>query len=261
MKITDTQKGYVTSLGIHVLLVVVFLLITVDMTPMLSEFADLAFTMEQVKIPEPKRVTRPKPRIQTVRQSPKEQVKPQQIVELPKRRMLDLDDQEIPLEQQTPILADVPAPSNEDMEITSVTPAVEEPRHTQRYFEGAREDIRAQTLELGDKMEETVPSTEVGGGLKASQSYHIEWSGLARERIRGELPHYPPGVNKEVIIKVKFYVNPDGSVADVVLMQKGETRLESVTLDALRKWQFSPLDSNAPQILQEGTITFIYKLE
>ena len=58
MKITDTQKGYVTSLSIHVLLVVVFLLITVDMTPMLSEFADLAFTMEQVKTPEPKRVTR-----------------------------------------------------------------------------------------------------------------------------------------------------------------------------------------------------------
>ena len=46
-----------------------------------------------------------------------------------------------------------------------------------------------------------------------------------------------------------------------MLLQKGETRLESVTLNALRKWLFSPLDSNAPQVRQEGVITFVYKLE
>ena len=49
MTLDDTKKSYGISFLLHAALVLLFLIITVDLTPEISEFADLAFTVTPVK--------------------------------------------------------------------------------------------------------------------------------------------------------------------------------------------------------------------
>lgn len=86
----------------------------------------------------------------------------------------------------------------------------------------------------------------------------IEWGGGGNRIVLfKKLPKYPPGVNTEAVIKIRFTVSPEGSVITAYPLQKGDPLLEKAALDAIRKWRFNPLKDKKEMY---GIITFTFKL-
>ena len=83
---------------------------------------------------------------------------------------------------------------------------------------------------------------------------------IKREIYQKKLPEFPEDVQQEAIIKIKFSVLPNGLVGSAVLLQKGNTRLENLTLETFKTWRFNPLPDYANQEPQTGIITFRFKL-
>jgi TonB family protein len=89
----------------------------------------------------------------------------------------------------------------------------------------------------------------------------IDWhEGPARQRIAGVLPVYPPGVEREAQIRVRFTVRPDGTVTDLAPVQKGVPRLEDAALSAVRTWRFTALPAGSARANQTATVTFTFRL-
>jgi TonB family protein len=92
-------------------------------------------------------------------------------------------------------------------------------------------------------------------------SANIQWDGgLARNRIAGILPAFPPGSTRDAQISVRFRVRPDGSMYGMTVIQKGEAAYERAALDAMRTWKFNALPESAQQADQVGTATFVFKV-
>ncbi len=86
----------------------------------------------------------------------------------------------------------------------------------------------------------------------------IEWGGGGnRIVLHKKLPKYPPGVNTGARIRILFTVSRDGSVINMVPLQKGDPVLEKAAMDALREWRFNPLNVDKEMT---GIITFTFKL-
>jgi TonB family protein len=102
---------------------------------------------------------------------------------------------------------------------------------------------------LGDK------GFGVGSGLGLGD---IEWGGGGnRIVLHKKLPKYPPGVNTGARIRILFTVSRDGTVMNMVPLQKGDPVLEKAAMDALREWRFNPLNVDKEMT---GIITFTFKL-
>jgi TonB family protein len=100
------------------------------------------------------------------------------------------------------------------------------------------------------------------GGSGKSTGYSIEWAGSGSRRLlSGRIPSYPEGTNKEMPVTLRFTVLPDGSVASVLPVVKSDMILEREATAALRTWRFDPLPPQFAQDPQQGTVTFIFKLE
>jgi TonB family protein len=96
----------------------------------------------------------------------------------------------------------------------------------------------------------------------ADKSFQLEWlSGGKRRVLEKYLPSYPPGLQKELAIKLRFVVLPDGSLDQVRPVKKGDPQLEDLTLKAFNRWKFEPLSAKAEQKPQAGMITFTFRLK
>lgn len=85
----------------------------------------------------------------------------------------------------------------------------------------------------------------------------IEWGGGGNRTVLNKvLPPSPDALTKLVSIKIKFTVNPDGTVGDMRPMTKGDPALEGLSMKTLKKWKFNRLDAD---IQMTGTITFTFK--
>lgn len=82
--------------------------------------------------------------------------------------------------------------------------------------------------------------------------FNIE--GLNRSAIYTQLPRNTEAAN--VTLQVRVTVNPQGRVIRIFPVQKGNPSLERAVRDALMKWRFNALPSNAPQVAQTGFVTF-----
>lgn len=100
----------------------------------------------------------------------------------------------------------------------------------------------------------------IGSGRGAGNGFgDIEWGGGGnRVVLYKTLPKFPDGVNTSAQIKIRFTVLPDGTVGQIVPLQKADPRLERAAIDALRKWRFNALNSDVTMV---GTIplTFVLK--
>jgi len=86
----------------------------------------------------------------------------------------------------------------------------------------------------------------------------IEWGGGGNRTVLfKKLPKYPPGVNTEAEIRVKFTVSSDGTVRTAYPLQKGDPLLEKEALKAIRQWRFNPLKDDKEMY---GIITFTFRL-
>jgi len=115
---------------------------------------------------------------------------------------------------------------------------------------------RPEKLTVGES-----PHVGTGGDEARARPYSIEGAASARQVITEVLPEYPPGLNREAVIRIRFTVLPNGTVGEMVPLLKGDTTLEDITLRAFRRWRFNPLPPDAPQVSQSGVITFRYILK
>ncbi len=108
--------------------------------------------------------------------------------------------------------------------------------------------------------------TTAGQGNKAegegSFGFDIDWGGQGTRKIYSYiLPDYPEGVNKEIDIRLKFSILPDGTVGNIFPLTKADTRLENAAINSLRQWRFEALAPGQKQTEQAAVIVFPYRLQ
>lgn len=114
--------------------------------------------------------------------------------------------------------------------------------------------------------QETSNTTNTGQGNLAkgegSFGFDIEWGGQGTRKIYSyALPEYPEGVNKEIDIRLRFSIKPDGTVGSIFLLTKADTRLENAAINSLWQWRFEALSANQQQVDQTAVIVFPYRLK
>ena len=96
------------------------------------------------------------------------------------------------------------------------------------------------------------------GDSSGDSPYILEGDVSSRKILSKVIPGYPEGVQINARIKISFDVLPSGEVTNLLVVQKADPRLEMTSLNALSKWKFNALLND---VVQKGTITFIYELK
>jgi len=103
---------------------------------------------------------------------------------------------------------------------------------------------------------------EALGTNKGNSGFKIDFGGKGIRKIYSySLPKYPSGVSKEIDVKLRFTILPDGTVGKVFPLIKADAHLESVSISSLRQWRFEPLSKSMKQVEQKAVIVFPYRLK
>ncbi|MBU1115399.1 MAG: energy transducer TonB [Bacteroidetes bacterium] len=101
-----------------------------------------------------------------------------------------------------------------------------------------------------------------GSESKGNFGFELDFGGKGQRKIYSyEIPAYPPGVSKEIDVKLQFTIMADGSVGRIIPVQKADTRLEAVAMNSLRKWRFEALPEGVKGKPQTAVITFPFRLQ
>jgi len=146
---------------------------------------------------------------------------------------------------------------------------VETPKVTQEFEEVIKknnkneEDKRKiERIKQSENVSKNISKSETGDQPFGSSGYSFDWGGRGTRKIlRWEKPKFPPGVQKEIDIKIKFTILPDGSVVSPIPLIKADTQLEDAAIQCLKTWKFEPLRPNQIQFEQTVIITIPYRLE
>lgn len=98
-----------------------------------------------------------------------------------------------------------------------------------------------------------------GEGADEEKAAPFSIEGLNRSLVYGPLPEYAEKVNAN--IRYQITVDPHGRIVGLQPLLKASPALEHSIQQALRRWRFNSLPSNAPALNQTGTITFRFRLE
>ena len=113
---------------------------------------------------------------------------------------------------------------------------------------------KTKSIKKGNKGKKNIGKNNFG--------YDIEWGGRGQRRIYSfSLPEYPAGVNKEIDIRLRFTILPDGTVGSIFPLIKADTRLEDAAIKSLRQWRFEPLPLDQRKVVQTAVIIFPYRLK
>lgn len=97
---------------------------------------------------------------------------------------------------------------------------------------------------------------------KGKYGFEIDFGGKGTRKIYSySLPKYPEGVAKEIDVKLRFTILPDGTVGKIFPLIKADTRLENAAINSLRQWRFEPLPDKQKQAVQTAVIVFPYRLQ
>lgn len=99
----------------------------------------------------------------------------------------------------------------------------------------------------------------IGNGL--GNGLGIDWAGKVRKIYNYTIPKYPDGVTKEIDVKLRFTILPDGTVGKITVVTKADSRLEQTAIESLRMWRFEPLSIKEKQTDQIALITFPFRLK
>lgn len=87
----------------------------------------------------------------------------------------------------------------------------------------------------------------------------IDWGGGGNRTVLNKvLPERPAFLNREVQLRIRFTVLPDGSVGEMRPVQKGDSELEKLSMGALRRWKFNRIAGSTEMT---GVITFSFKMD
>jgi protein TonB len=124
-----------------------------------------------------------------------------------------------------------------------------------------KKDKTQDKSEQGNSDTEGTGQGSMGQGVGGA-GFDIQWGGNGTRKIYSYvIPAYPEGVNKEIDIRLKFTIKPDGTVGSIFLLSKADTRLENAAINSLWQWRFEPLNTNQVQGDQTAVIVFPYRLQ
>lgn len=148
---------------------------------------------------------------------------------------------------------EVELPKAKNTEVSDVNPAQKD------------KEQKKETVKQTEQRESNNPTGEKKGNLNQGSGdfgFHFEGGGLGTRKIYSYvIPDYPDGVNKEIDIRLKFTIKPDGTVGSIFLLTKADTRLENAAINSLWQWRFEPLTLNQTQSDQTAIIVFPYRLQ
>lgn len=111
------------------------------------------------------------------------------------------------------------------------------------------------------KKETKIGRDESGEG-EGKFGFELDFGGKGKRKIYSySIPSYPSGVSKEIDVKLKFTIMPDGSVGRIFPIRKADTRLEAAAINSLRQWRFEALPSGQEMKPQSAVITFPFRLQ
>jgi protein TonB len=112
-----------------------------------------------------------------------------------------------------------------------------------------------------EKKETSKGRDETGIG-EGKLGFELDFGGKGKRKIYSySIPSYPPGVSKEIDVKLRFTIMPDGSVGRIFPIRKADTRLEAAAISSLRQWRFEALPSTQDMKPQSAVITFPFRLQ
>ena len=278
--ITSKYEGWISSILLHGLLSLIFLLVVFDNPIDLSEYTDVTFsnfnpidlpvieenvlspsppTPEVVSIPSKSQpVIASAPRTsQTVAKS----TTPTRKVDLPTRRMTEYDINRIPIETQGQL-----AKTGQEDRINTKRETIHGVNDNlssldDEMLNAFKPGNKPSNKSVGRKVDAIALPGQKGGDIKFDKPYEISWEGVVRDILYDPLPKYPEGLDKEARIKIRITVLPNGTIGDLIPLQKADATLESETMKTLRLWRLSPLKSTDPQLNQTAIITFRFVLQ
>jgi protein TonB len=112
------------------------------------------------------------------------------------------------------------------------------------------------------KKEDNSKGRENTGEGSGKFGFELDFGGKGKRKIYSyELPAYPAGVSKEIDVKLRFTILPDGTVGKIFPLIKADTRLESAAINSLKRWRFEPLPGGQKQADQTAVIIFPFRLQ
>ena len=243
------RNGILGSVVVHSLLFVAFYFVEAKPEPVDQlgyiqvEFGEFAEGRAVKSVPESVPEPTPPPEEPEVEETP-EEVDP-----------LDSKPVDLPDAEPLPEEPEIESPDTETEAIIAEEPE-EEPA------EEDQQERPAEVKPLGSGETDSnsgAESGDPGSGQDAEEASPFFIEGLERNLLGRFLPANSAGVNAD--IKVRIFVGPDGTVKRTILVQKGDPQLDMQALIAVRKWKFNELPPNAPQELQEGVVTFKFRVD
>ncbi len=234
----DDLYGIGTSLGVHLLLLIVLSLMGVAATDQIPMgFIEVEFGPYSEGRPTVRAPVQPTPEVHdpveaepdVVEQpavSPPEEVK---SVDLPDQAAEVLDEETIE-EPEADTIAPEETQSREEIEDPVPEPETETVQPLGSGSLDASEGEQAGDEGTSNEAERTAP-------------FQIE--GLNRATVSTPLPVYSEQVN--ALISIRITVDPQGRIVRRIPLMKGNPQLEREVMDALLRWRFNPLPPNAPQ--------------
>jgi len=123
-------------------------------------------------------------------------------------------------------------------------------------------DAKSEKTNVNDESQKK-SSLAVGAGGEGPAGFgvDIDFGGRGIRKIYSySLPKYPDGVSKEIDVKLRFTILPDGTVGTIIPLMKVDSRLENAAMNSLRQWRFEPLPKSQKQFDQTAVIVFPYRL-
>ena len=222
--------SYTISLAFHAIVVLLFLLINLSFDYVPSEYIELSFGISD-----------------QTGSSGAQGNKINIIKETPKPSELEQSKEKNPEVKEV----DLPVALNTEDE------NVIKPADNENEIAEERNEINTETTVSNSKSSE-----DGNASAEGNFGFDIDWGGKGTRKIYSFiLPQYPEGVKKEVNIKLRFTILPDGTVGTIVPVMKADTRLENAAINSLRQWRFEALSSNQRQAEQTAVIVFPYRLQ
>ncbi len=148
---------------------------------------------------------------------------------------------------------EVELPKAKNTDVSDITPAQKD------------KEVKKETIKQTEQRVSENATGDKKGNLNQGTGdfgFHFEGGGLGTRKIYSYvIPAYPEGVNKEIDIRLKFTIKPDGTVGSIFLLSKADTRLENAAINSLWQWRFEPLNANQVQGDQTAVIVFPYRLQ
>ena len=196
---------------------------------------------------------------EAARRTEEQGLTPSQRIEVPDRRMIEIEEPTISMPNQQRIDSADIITAAERLSIEVEAPDVSVPATDGSIFPMDRKAaFEGSRIDIGDQPGAGIETGTIGADL----IFEIEGEIKGRDILANPLPAYPEGLNTSATIKIRFEVLPDGAVSSsgMIPVRKENAVLEDLTMQTLKLWRFSPLPAG-DQRRQAGIITFNYRVK